>query len=80
MGSQQTSIEPCRLRQERIAERGDKELTATSIWQINCDIGEKDDKCLAVNADSKGMYKRAQMHTIKFSDFHEFALFLDFAG
>ena len=39
--SQQMPIEPRRLRMEWIAERGDMALTATSIWQINCDIGEK---------------------------------------
>ena len=71
----QTSIEPRRLRMVWIAERGDNELMVTSIWQINCDILEKADKCLAVNADSKGMYKRAQMCTIKIRDFCEFVLF-----
>ena len=60
---------------ERIAERGDKELMGASIWQINCDIREKDDKCLAVNADSKGMCKCARMCTIKICDFYEFGLF-----
>ena len=48
---------------------------AASIWQINYDIREKDDKCLAVNADSKGMYKCAQMCTIKNRRFYDFVLF-----
>ena len=63
--SSQMPIDPCRLRVEWISERGDKGLMATSIGQISCDIREKDDKCLAVNADSKGMCKRAQTCTIK---------------
>ena len=71
----QMPIDPFRLRRWRIVEKGDERLTATSIGQINCDIREKDDKCLAVNADSKGLHKRAQMCTIKISDFRDLRLF-----
>ena len=49
-------------------------VTAESLWQINCDIREKDDKRLAVNADSKGMCKRTQTCTIKISDFYQLSL------
>ena len=71
----QMPIEPCRLRMERIAERGYRELMVTSVWRINCNIGEKEDKCLAVNAGSKGMHKCAQTRTIKNQWFCDLELF-----